>query len=84
MHACCSQCVSELMLYLLVHISTIKLYIIVNFASIHIICRLFLVCPKANVMLSSEVCNKTTVVNFASTSVGLQDQLLSLLIKLVS
>lgn len=69
----------QMLLWNLIHHSCYTLYNMNNY-----MCRLFLVCQKANAVLTSEVCNKTTVVNFASTSEGLQDQLLSLVIKLVS
>lgn len=48
----------------------------------HIV-RLFLICNNTTPQLGSEICNKTTVVNFTSTFEGLEDQLLAVLIRLV-
>ena len=42
-----------------------------------------MVCCKRDAVVTSEVCNKATVINFSSTFESLQDQLLSQVIKLV-
>ena len=45
--------------------------------------RLFLICNHTTPQLGSEICNKTTIVNFTSTFEGLEDQLLGVIIRLV-
>lgn len=45
--------------------------------------RLFLICNNSAPQLGSELCNKTTVVNFTSTFEGLEDQLLAVIIRLI-
>ncbi len=46
--------------------------------------RLYLICKKLEPQLTSELCINTTVVNFSATFKGLQGQLLSSVIKIVS